>query len=237
MVLVGVDGCPAGWLAAVETRDVISVEVFATFGELVRTYKTASRILVDMPIGLPTSTCPGRICDKLARKVLGRRASSVFSPPCGKAAAATSLSEARQINILEVGKSISAQAWGICRKIAEVDRSLRSDPVAAAKVFEVHPEICFWALNGKRPMNQAKKNLQGRQERLTLLTTWEPRTEELFQQAMRLYKRRDVQADDILDALVALVTGRAVDGALGSLPEDPPVDSNGLQMRMVYRLP
>jgi predicted RNase H-like nuclease len=35
--------------------------------------------------------------------------------------------------------------------------------------FEVHPEVCFWALAGKRPMAHKKKTPEGSTERISLL--------------------------------------------------------------------
>jgi len=44
-----------------------------------------------------------------------------------------------------------------------------------------------------------------------------------------------IQADDVLDALVALVTAEAPTGMLGSLIGQPSRDQHGLPMEMVYR--
>ena len=34
---------------------------------------------------------------------------------------------------------------------------LRADPAAAGRVFEVHPEVAFWRLNGGRALTEPKK--------------------------------------------------------------------------------
>ena len=54
-----------------------------------------------------------------------------------------------QRNIAEMGKSLSAQAHAICTKIAEVDQLLLMSPALRHRVREVHPEVCFWAINGQ----------------------------------------------------------------------------------------
>lgn len=35
--------------------------------------------------------------------------------------------------------------------------------------FEVHPEVCFWALSGQRPMAHNKKTKEGAADRLSIL--------------------------------------------------------------------
>lgn len=52
---------------------------------------------------------------------------------------------------------------------------------------------------------------------------------------MTRYRRSEVQADDVLDALVALVIARTDSATLQSLPEQPELDQQGLPMRMMYR--
>ena len=63
------------------------------------------------------------------------------------------------------GKGISKQAFAIAPKIAEVDEVMR-DRVGGAgpAVREVHPELLFWALNGRKAMESSKKSRQGRDE-------------------------------------------------------------------------
>jgi len=45
----------------------------------------------------------------------------------------------------------------IAPKIREVDAVLRADPTVAARVFEVHPELAFWRLNGEQALAEPKK--------------------------------------------------------------------------------
>jgi predicted RNase H-like nuclease len=155
-MVVGVDGCRAGWIAVARGKDGLEYQLHTTFDELLQSWPRAAIIFVDIPIGLPSRTCPSRRCDTEARRVLGPgRASSVFSPPCREAARAADVDTARDINQSEVGRSLSAQAWGICPKIAEVDKLLSRDPALARKVREVHPELLFWALNAGCAMQHA----------------------------------------------------------------------------------
>jgi len=232
---VGVDGCRAGWIAVSDVGGGLTYRVHASFAELLASWSTATSILVDIPIGLPWRDCPSRPCDRQARALLGPRASSVFSPPSRRASRAANIGQARAWNVDEVGRSLSAQAWGICRKIVEVDRVLLDDPSATRKVFEVHPEVCFWGLNGGKPMRYRKSKPEGVRERLATLSVWQPEANDLLQRVLRETRRLDVQADDVLDALVAHVTGRAVAAELRRLTGVPSEDDKGLPMQMLFR--
>ena len=234
---IGVDGCRGGWVAAVQRGAVVSLEVHATFSGLLAAYPDAVRIGVDMPIGLPHAGYPNRECEQLARDKLRRRASSVFSPPCRAAANAANITEARKLNQQELGPSLSVQAWNICPKIAEVDRALLAAPALAKKVFEAHPEVCFWALANGQPMAHRKATPEGKQERLALLSQWLPEAANLRDQAMLSFKRSVLQEDDVLDALVVLLKARADAAELHYLPEKSVPDECGLPMRMVYWQP
>lgn len=231
---VGVDGCRAGWLAVTEVGGGLIYRVHSSFAELLASWSTAKRILVDIPIGLPWRECPARPCDRQARALLGPRASSVFSPPSRRASRAAHIGQARAWNLDEVGRSLSAQAWGICKKIVEVDRVLLEDTSANGKLFEVHPEVCFWGLNGGKPMRHRKSKPEGVRERLATLSNWQPEANQLLQRVLRETRRQDVQADDVLDALVAHVTGRAFETELRRLVGVPSEDDEGLPMQMLF---
>ena len=64
---VGVDGCRAGWIAVADLGDGLTYRLHASFAELLASWSTAQRILVDIPIGLPWRDCPSRPCDRQAR--------------------------------------------------------------------------------------------------------------------------------------------------------------------------
>src|SRR5215467_10248255 len=155
MFVAGVDGCRAGWIA-------FKVEVLslATSVELVDVPKLLSSrpndllcLAIDIPIGLLECS---RECDKTARKLLGQpRGTSVFSAPCRAALSATTHAAASQINREKTGRGLSQQAFGIIPKIKQVDNAITPDSQQWA--FEVHPEVCFWALNQRQPMLHNKK--------------------------------------------------------------------------------
>lgn len=127
---------------------------------------------------------------------------------------------------------LSKQAFNLLRKIREVDLLLRRQRPARERIREVHPELCFWALNGGHPMRYSKREKEGFRERMRLLSKALPGAEEIVKRAMDDYRRKDVGRDDILDALVAAVTGRC--HGLFSITSEVPCDACGLPMEMVY---
>ena len=235
---VGVDGCRCGWFSVGLDRSNWETKVFCTFSDLLAHYRDAKLILVDIPIGLPEGK-GGRDCDREAREKLGRpRASSVFPTPTRQ----TVQQASRAPNDYEAagrterrvsGKGISRQAFAIAPKIAEVDEVMAARGTGAEpQVREVHPELCFRALNYMKPMEWSKKQEQGKEERLRVLLRVEPRARVIYDEACSRFPRNVVAKDDILDALAAAVA--AYHDQLKTLPECPPKDAKGLRMEIVY---
>src|SRR5215470_1034159 len=164
MFVAGVDGCRAGWVTF-----KVEIPSLATSVEVLDLPKLLSRrpgdllcLAIDIPIGLLNGS---RACDKAARKLLGQpRGCSVFAAPCRPALGAQTYAEASSINRQKTTRGLSQQAWGIAPKIKQVDDAITSDCQQWA--FEVHPEVCFWALNQRRPMKHKKKTSDGSSERL-----------------------------------------------------------------------
>jgi predicted RNase H-like nuclease len=199
MFVAGVDGCRAGWVAfKVELPSLAtSVEVLDLPKLLNRRPDDLLCVAIDIPIGLLDSS---RACDKAARKLLGQpRGTSVFAAPCRAALSATTHAEASQINREETGRGLSQQAFGIIPKIKQVDDAITSDCQRWA--LEVHPEVCFWALNQRRPMKHNKKTKQGIAERIALLHDPFPEIEKHLAS-----RPPHVGADDLLDAGAAVWT-------------------------------
>jgi predicted RNase H-like nuclease len=226
--VVGVDGCKAGWVAvAIDARGRSSHSVERTFAALGDRYQGASLILVDIPIGLPDGS-EERACDKSARKCLGKpRSSSVFPVPCRDALSATDPSA---VNETITGRRLTRQTLAILDKIREVDTYLRTQG-GRHLVRETHPEVCFWALNGKRAMHHHKGSKDGIAEREAILRSAFPASNDAIGELLAVYPRSGLSHDDILDALVAAVTARA---KVRTLPPDPPRDRHGLAMEITY---
>ena len=168
MFVAGVDGCRAGWVAfKVELPSLItSVEVIDLPALLRKRPPELACLGIDIPIGLLDGS---RACDKASRKLLGQpRGTSVFASPCRAALTGKTHAEASAINRQKTGSGLSQQAFGIGSKIKQVDDAIT--PKTQQWAFEVHPEVCFWALNGQRPMAHNKKTSEGAADRLSVLT-------------------------------------------------------------------
>jgi predicted RNase H-like nuclease len=237
IVSLGVDGCRGGWfgiqLSGPGSWDFALVE---RADSLLERFPEPTLILIDIPIGLPAECGRTRACDSLAARLLGPRRASVFPAPCREILAAADYPAALALSRRLTGKGISKQAWNIGPKIREVDRWLRVDLTSREKVREVHPEVCFRALNGGRPMASSKRKPAGERQRLELLSAAFPGTPLLFEQALRSQPRRLLARDDILDALVNALSGWLSRGRLGSLPAAPQTDALGLPMEICYPL-
>jgi predicted RNase H-like nuclease len=202
-----------------------------TIGELAGAYPEADLTLIDIPIGLPSTT--KRRCDGEARRLLGpSRASSIFPVPCRAALAAHDYREACAINKRVLGVELSKQTWNILPKIREVDDWLRQDD--KPRLRECHPELAFWAFAGGRIMGYSKKTKEGRDERLALLRAYFRHADDLYAAALSAYTRKSVAADDIIDALALALTARLSGGGLLRVPTHPQLDAMGLPMEMVY---
>ncbi|HEY6943138.1 DUF429 domain-containing protein [Dokdonella sp.] len=233
MRCVGVDGSKAGWLAVSRSSDGFAFAVHAQPHELVAAHADAAVIAVDVPIGLPDRG--RRASDAAARAFLGRpRASSVFSAPVRGVLGATTYAEALQLHRhFDDGRGLSAQAFGILPKIRAWDDLLRHDGAARARVFEIHPEVSFAALDGGRGLAAGKKTADGREQRLALLGR--AFDEARVRAVLAAVPRRLAAPDDVLDAFAALWSAeRIAVGVACSLPARPAPDANGWIVAIHY---
>lgn len=242
--LVGVDGCKAGWIAVIR-RPGSAAEacVVDSFVSLVAGLPADAVIAVDMPIGLPDFTHHGgRGPERLVRRFLGERQSSVFSIPSRKAVYASEEGfttierwyeahrEASRLarETSDPPRGVSIQAFGIFSKIRELDRLLIARPEWRNRIVESHPEAAFWRLNGARAMVLPKKikgrvNPAGMEERKALLARCGHDRVFLDRPAPR-----GAGEDDFLDAAaVMLVAERFARGEAVSFPDPPGMDSFG----------
>jgi predicted RNase H-like nuclease len=232
---VGIDGCKGGWccvqLGGEGQSDVLVCATDAINGLA----RIAKSILIDIPIGLVDAQVNERVCDKEARSALGpKRASSVFSVPARQTLSANNYKRALAINRRIVGRGISVQAWAIAPKIRAIDDLIQDNEALRRKMRESHPEVCFWALNGARPMRYNKACADGRAERMSLLRRFLPTADVVFDYAAKKYLRKKVARDDIIDAMVLAVTAQLGDGNYRTFPARPPRDAFGLPMQICF---
>jgi predicted RNase H-like nuclease len=163
-MVAGVDGCREGWVAVLlEARRFARAELAAGFADLLPHLAGAEVIAVDIPIGLPGGPDP-RLADVEAKKLLGKKASSVFTTPPRAVLEASTYSEANRLSKHRFERGISAQSYALRTKIFEVDAAAANDD----RIFEVHPELSFTAMNGA-PVTWSKKIWNGMATRLRLL--------------------------------------------------------------------
>jgi threonine dehydratase len=240
--IAGVDGCRDGWIAAFSNADFKkppAVELFRDFASILNDERAPSIVAVDMPIGLPDWTeGRGRGPEEAVRAVLGHRRGAVFSIPSRAAVYAVdrpiagmddiarshvlACEVARQTSGLQA--AFSRQAFMILPKIREIDRLLRELPKNRSRVWEMHPEVAFWSMNGDRPLQFAKKEPAGEAERVGLL-----RAHGIAPEGILAPPPRGAKRDDQLDALSALVVARHIAAGRGRpFPDPPGRDSHGL---------
>ena len=230
-VICGVDGCKAGWVVIFKNLDSgsISWRLYSTVRELVYSEPIPKIIAIDIPIGLPEYG--PRVCDLEARQLLGPgRASSVFPAPIRPVLIASSYDEACQIRFHVEGKRMSHQSWAIMPKIKHVDEMLRQDPELQTRIREVHPELSFYFLAGRRRLQYGKKRKFGRDERRNLLA---PIYGRWIEAALSERKQLASKEDDILDAFAALWTAeRILSGTSKVVTSTPHRDTFGFLMEI-----
>lgn len=224
--VLGVDACAKGWVGLALDLGERAIRAEAFFDTAIAGLvdaaddggRTCAVVAIDMPIGLPDAG--RRAADVRAREVLGPRWQSVFITPTRVAIEAASHADAVRINRDRAGEGVSAQAYGLVRKLLEVDRFVRS---GARTVIEVHPEVCFVTMAGQ-PLPTRKKSWAGMQQRVALLrAAGLPILDDLGPAG------EHAGVDDVLDAAAAAWTAwRYASGTAFSLPEQPEVNSDGV---------
>jgi len=241
----GIDGCKAGWLCVGLNRRgkhcaFVAENIRCAHQEMEA--RKAKSALIDIPIGL-SDNAEKRVCDKCARKFIGKRRSSVFKVPCRQALDAykkyadpeAGKNAGKRENRKITGGPLSLQTWAIASKIAEVDNFLQCQAPMKNKKFklrETHAEVCFRALSPcDADLEYNKKKSAGKEERRKILATHLPGARKI-ESEIKACLKSGIADDDILDAMVAAVTAKI--GRSETLPPNPPKDSRGLPMEMVF---
>lgn len=186
----------------------------------------ASHIGVDMPIGFPADTA--RSCEALARQYIGPRRSSVFPVPCREAVMADDYRKACEINARVLGKKFSKQAFMLFPKMREIDAAIT--PAIQSRLFEVHPEVAFCAMNNDQPLLHAKKTADGAAHRRALLTAG---GFPLARLQHPQWTKSQAADDDILDACAVCWSARRIaTGEHSTFPAIPEFDARGLRMEI-----
>jgi predicted RNase H-like nuclease len=223
--IAGVDGCKGGWVIAA-SNETLSQPVTLSFTRaiagLLAGPDAPDVLAVDIPIGLTGSgdrapdsqarklTPPGSVFQAAKRPILGhaRDHGLLKSTPANRAA----LREWCRSN----GHAMSgSHSYALYERTAELDALVRFQ--SNCDIREVHPEVCFWALNGEKRLIASKKTARGLQERRRLLNS--AFTIEILDLQMPHSK---TALDDVFDALAALWTAaRIARDEARHIPEAP----------------
>ena len=247
--VAGADGCKGGWIVAAADSEDLShpnVATVGSFREIWDVFGAEPGVLaVDMPVGLVNQG--GRAVDGLARQLLGKKSSSIFTPPERMLLEYASLNnflsyqavtpgEDPYSSINEwsknfLGHGVSKQAFGIFPRIAEVDRYMTEerDP----RVHEAHPELIFRRMNDHRVIQESKRSEEGQAARAALLERHVG--VDIAEIMIKKTPGADAAIDDLHDALALLWTAaRISSGVAERIPEVVDFDPVGLDMAMWF---
>lgn len=234
--LAGVDGCRAGWIVALvrPQGDEVRLRLVPRFADVLSAPETPAVVAVDMPVGLPDRAgFGGRAAENAVRPLLGQRQSSVFSVPSRAAIYAEDYRSACSVALAtsDPPRKVSKQLFNIVPRIREVDEHLRASPGSPQRVFEVHPELAFWRLNGGNALAEPKKVKSRPYEPGLALRRRLLIAAGLPADAVNAPPPKGAGLDDLIDALAcAAVARRLHRGEAKPFPDPPPRDSFGLPM-------
>jgi predicted RNase H-like nuclease len=221
MKFIGVDGTRKGWICVwIDGAGHRGFFPCPTIADVAR--RGATRIMIDIPIGLPDSGY--RACDLAAREMLGPARSRVFlGVRRGLLAHVDDFAGASALAKRD-GKGISIQMFHLLPKIREVDATVTARRQRAMR--EMHPELVFFRLNAMRPV-ASKKSEAGLRQRRALLRQHGFDELAAWRQALI---GTGVREDDLLDACA---------GALAAIDPQrvacrPETDGTGLRMDIWY---
>ncbi len=223
-IVAGVTPCAPGWLVASAklhgaTFAPEAPRILGTFAEVLDERPSFSAIALNAPVGyLEDAKGGGRTCDRMARSLLGRRGSTVHNAPTR-----ASLQEDADV----ANDGLDAITNVLLRRYREV--AVEMAPYRQRTVFEVHPELSFFQINGDVPLRWSKKFQAGMEERATLLKKRVPGSERILEAEFD-----NVPLSHLLDVAAILWTARRIFAHAGTrIPRDPEWDEQGLRMEVV----
>ena len=217
--VIGIDGCKAGWIIAKTLEnESISFQIIKNLNDVYLEGINVSHIGIDIPLQL--SHTGKRFAEIEARSLLKNRACTIFTPPTLNALRAKNYMDACEVNFNECGKRISKQSWNLFPKIKEAQEFLENKSINKLRIFEVHPELSFMAMNNMSLVQASKKTDIGREIRIKLIQKFFPKFS--FESVRNEYKKNQALDDDILDSVSVLwSTQRIVDNIANFVPKDP----------------
>ncbi len=226
-MIIGIDGCKSGWFATwKEPSGFLKSAVFTKLNQLVESFEDNSSLTIgiDMPVVLDDSI--PREADRMARTLLGKKASSIFTAPTSQMLYQPTYELACQFSKKNFGKSISIQSWHLFPKIKDVQTVIHHEQL---DMYEIHPELSFRAMNNNEVVMESKKTSNGFLMRRRLIEkhflTFD------FETIRTEHLKKNVADDDILDALAVLWSTQRVTDKQATFLPDLPLKPN---MRIAY---
>ena len=216
--IFGIDGCRFGWVVAEEkTKGDLSIQLIESLNYLESVISKKAIAGIDIPLAIHEKGF--RMADAEARVLLKSRASTIFSAPAKETLLSDNYNDACAINESICGKKISKQSWFLFSKIKEA-RTIFCQAHKKIKLYEVHPELSFMAMNDMRVIELGKKTDEGFKMRHKLVKKLFSKFD--FEQTRANFKRCDVADDDILDAIAVLWSTQKIIANMASyVPKKP----------------
>ena len=216
--IFGIDGCRFGWVVAEEkTKGDLSIQLIESLNYLESVISKKAIAGIDIPLAIHKKGF--RMADAEARGLLKSRASTIFSAPAKETLLSDNYNDACAINESICGKKISKQSWFLFSKIKEA-RTIFCQAHKKIKLYEVHPELSFMAMNDMRVIELGKKTDEGFKMRHKLVKKLFSKFD--FEQTRANFKRCDVADDDILDAIAVLWSTQKIVANIASyVPKKP----------------
>jgi predicted RNase H-like nuclease len=222
-VVASVTPCPGGWLVASAKLHAATFapedpRVVAKFAEVFDECPQFDVIALNAPVGYPDNPEDGRTCDRVARKLLGRRAMTVRNVPTR---------ETVESGLVRLDERLDAVSLVLLARYAEVAAEML--PYRQRTVYEAHPELSFYVINADAPLKRSKHSEEGIEERRTLLEKRIPGIRRVLD-----FELDGVPTPHLYDAAALLWTSRRIFAkAATRIPEHPEWDAEGLRREIV----
>jgi len=222
-VVAGVTPWARRWVVASAklTGSVFAPEppkVYDNFREILDEHPSFASIVAYTPIGYARNPETGlRQCDVEAKVLLGRRSVTVHRVPARATLVDGNDPKSDRLDAVTIGKLPTMK---------EVASEM--SPYRQRQVYEGHPELSFYCLNGDAPLRHSKMKAVGRDERREILLGKVPGIEKVIDSSATPTKH-------LLDAAALLFSARRVFlHAAKRVPTEAQWDEEGLRMEIVF---
>ncbi len=222
-VVAAVTPCPGGWLVAsaklhAATFSPEEPRVLSKFSEVFEERPLFEVIALNAPVGYADTPEEERGCDVIARRLLGRRSMTVKRTPTRGTV---------ETGLVRLDEHLDAITLVLLGRYCEVNVEML--PYRQRTVYEAHPELSFYVINGDKPLVRSKKSDEGIAERRVLLEKRIPGVKRILDAQLR-----GVPTSHLYDVAALLWTARRIAAkAANRIPEDPEWDSEGLRKEIV----